>query len=156
VTPNRSDASFWPDSGVILYDGFCVLCSGWTHFVMARDKARLFRFTPIQSDYGRALAKALDIDPLNPDTNAVIWQGYAYCRSDAALLVLSHLPGFGWIRVLNMVPRLVRDMIYRQVARNRYRWFGQRDVCDVGRHSYAERVITDLPPGATYTASPGR
>src|SRR3978361_1287821 len=68
MNPNRSDASFWPDDGVILYDGVCVLCSGWMRFVLRR--ARLFRFTPIQSDYGRALARALGIDPADPDTNA--------------------------------------------------------------------------------------
>jgi predicted DCC family thiol-disulfide oxidoreductase YuxK len=145
MNPNRSDANFWPDDGIILYDGFCILCSGWTRFVLTRDTGHLFRFTPIQSEYGRALALELGIDPNNPDTNAVLWRGHAWRRSDAALLVLSLLPGFGWMRGLRFVPRFLRDMIYRLIARNRYRLFGRHMVCDLGDLSYAGRVITVLP-----------
>jgi predicted DCC family thiol-disulfide oxidoreductase YuxK len=72
MNPNRSDARFWPDNGIILYDGICVLCSGWMRFVLRRDHQRLFRFTPIQSDYGRALALSLGINPEDPDTNALV------------------------------------------------------------------------------------
>jgi predicted DCC family thiol-disulfide oxidoreductase YuxK len=142
--PNRSDASFWPDDGIILYDGVCVLCSGWIRFVLRRDRDRLFRFTPIQSDYGSALARALGIDPADPDTNAVIWQGMAYRRSDAALAVVSLLPHWGWVRWLHATPRALRDIIYRLIARTRYRLWGRHTVCDLGGESYADRVVTRL------------
>jgi predicted DCC family thiol-disulfide oxidoreductase YuxK len=146
MNPNRSDASFWPDDGIILYDGVCVLCSGWMRFVLRRDRQRLFRFTPIQSDYGRALARALDINPEDPDTNAVIWKGIAYRRSDAALRVVSLLPKLGWVRVLHAAPRFLRDAIYRLTARTRYRVWGRHAVCDLGGETYADRVVTTLPP----------
>lgn len=141
---NRSAASFWPDDGIILYDGVCVLCSGWMRFVLRRDHRRLFRFTPVQSEYGRALAQGLAIDPDDPDTNAVLWRGVAYRRSDAALRVVSLLPGWGWVRVLQAVPRPLRDGVYRLVARTRYRVFGRNAVCDLGGASYADRVLTRL------------
>ena len=62
--------------------------------------ARRFRFTAIQSPYGTRLAQAFGIDPDDPDTNAVVHGGVAYFKSDAALTVLSQLPGWGWVRVL--------------------------------------------------------
>lgn len=142
MKPNRSDASFWPDDGIILYDGVCVLCSGWMRFVLRRDRDRLFRFTPIQSDYGRALAQGLGINPDDPDTNAVVWGGVAYRRSDAALRVVSLLPGWRWIIVLRLVPRPLRDLVYRVIARTRYRVWGRHAVCDLGDTRYADRVIT--------------
>ena len=142
MNPNRSDASFWPDDGIILYDGVCVLCSGWMRFVLRRDREKLFRFTPIQSDYGRALAQGLGIDPDDPDTNAAVWGGIAYRRSDAALRVVSLLPGWGWVRGLQMVPRPLRDLVYRCIARSRYRLWGRHAVCDFGDATYADRVIT--------------
>jgi predicted DCC family thiol-disulfide oxidoreductase YuxK len=114
-------------------------------FVLQRDHQRLFRFTPIQSDYGRALALSLGINPEDPDTNAVIWNGFAYRRSDAALTVVSLLPGRGWVRALHIVPRFARDAVYRVIARTRYRVFGRHTVCDLGGESYAERVLTRLP-----------
>ncbi|HKX65391.1 MAG TPA: DCC1-like thiol-disulfide oxidoreductase family protein [Rhizomicrobium sp.] len=143
MNANRSDTS-WPDDGIILYDGVCVLCSGWMRFVLRRDRDRLFRFTPIQSDYGSALARALGIDPQDPDTNAVIWKGVAYRRSDAALRVVSQLPGWGWVRALHLVPRFLRDVVYRIIARTRYRVWGRHTVCDLGGESYAERIVTKL------------
>ena len=142
MNPNRSDARLWPDDGIILYDGVCVLCSGWMRFVLRRDRQRLFRFAPIQSDYGRALARALDINPEDPDTNAVIWKGIAYRRSDAALRVVSLLPKLGWVRVLHIVPRVLCDAVYRLTARTRYRVWGRHAVCDLGGETYADRIVT--------------
>jgi predicted DCC family thiol-disulfide oxidoreductase YuxK len=142
MNPNRTDADFWPDDGIILYDGACVLCSGWMRFVLRRDRQKLFRFTPIQSDYGRVLAQGLGINPDDPDTNALVWGGVAYRRSDAALRVLSLLPGWGWVTALHLVPRPARDLIYRFIARNRYRLWGRHTVCDLGGERYADRVVT--------------
>ena len=142
MNANRSDARFWPDDGVILYDGVCVLCSGWMRFVLRRDRDHFFRFTPIQSDYGSALARALGIDPLDPDTNAVIWKGVAYRRSDAALRVVSLLPRLEWVGMLHIVPRFLRDAVYRLIARTRYRVWGRHAVCDLGGQTYADRIVT--------------
>ena len=104
--------STWADDDVILYDGVCIFCSRWVRFVVARDTARRFRFTPIQSDYGTRLAKTFGIDPDDPDTNAVVHDGIAWMKSDAALTVLSHLPGWGWTRALFAVPKPLRDAVY--------------------------------------------
>ena len=106
---------------MILYDGVCMFCSRWVRFVVARDAAKRFRFTPIQSPYGTQLAQAFGIDPDDPDTNAVIHGGVAWFKSDAALTVLSQLPGWRWTRVLFAVPKPLRNAVYSLVAQNRYR-----------------------------------
>jgi len=113
--------------------------------VLQRDTARRFRFTPIQSPYGRRLAEALGIDPENPDTNAVILDGRALRRLDAALAVLSSLPNWHWVNFLRLAPRAVRDAIYGLVARNRYRVFGRREACDLADVPSADRIIVDAP-----------
>jgi len=121
--------SQWPDDDVIIYDGVCVFCSHWIRFIAARDTGKRFRFTAIQSGYGTRLAQAFGIDPHDPDTNAVIHGGVATFKSDAALTVLSNLPGWGWTRGLRAVPKFLRDAVYNLVARNRYRIFGKYDEC---------------------------
>ena len=93
--------------GLILYDGVCVLCSGWVRFVASRDEARLFLFTPIQSEYGRALALKHHIDPDNPQSNAVLVDGTVNLRSDSAIAALSRLPRYGWVRAFRIVPKPV-------------------------------------------------
>jgi predicted DCC family thiol-disulfide oxidoreductase YuxK len=139
MTPRTTTA--WPDDDVILYDGVCVFCSRWVRFVAARDIERRFRFTAIQSGYGRRLAQALGVNPEDPDTNAVVHGGIACFKSDAALMVLSHLPGWGWLRVFRLVPKPLRDGVYNLVARHRYRIFGRYDECFIPDASLQTRVI---------------
>jgi len=131
----------WPDDDVILFDGVCVFCSRWIRFVAIRDVDKRFRFTPIQSAYGTRLAQAFGIDPDDPDTNAVIHRGRVHLQSDAALTVLSNLPGWGWTRALLHVPKPLRDVVYRLVARNRYRIFGKYDACFVPDAEMRARVM---------------
>ena len=131
----------WPDDDVILYDGVCVFCSRWIRFIATRDVARRFRFTAIQSGYGTRLAQTLGIDPDDPDTNAVVHGGVAYFKSDGALMVLSHLPGWRWTSGLRAVPKPLRDIVYNLVARNRYRIFGKYDACFVPDAELRARVL---------------
>ena len=133
--------TLWADDDVILYDGVCVFCSRWVRFVAERDVQRRFRFTAIQSGYGTRLAQAFGINPDDPDTNAVVHGGVAYFKSDAALTVLSNLPGWKWVRVLRSVPKPLRDAAYSLIARNRYRIFGKYEQCFVPDASFRTRVI---------------
>jgi predicted DCC family thiol-disulfide oxidoreductase YuxK len=133
--------SKWPDDDVILFDGVCIFCSRWVRFVATRDTAKRFRFTPIQSDYGAKLAQTFGIDLDDPDTNAVVHGGKVFLKSDAALTVLSQLPGWGWVRALFAVPKPLRNAVYNLVAQNRYRIFGKYDACFVPDADLRARVI---------------
>jgi predicted DCC family thiol-disulfide oxidoreductase YuxK len=134
-----------PDD-LILFDGVCVLCSGWVDFVIRRDPPGRFRFAAIQSPYGRRLAERFGIDKDNPETNAVVMAGRAYFKSDSALHVLAELPGWGWTRIAYLVPKPVRDFLYDRIARNRYRLFGRRDTCLVPAPAILNRFVSDDPP----------
>jgi len=130
-----------PD-GLILFDGVCVLCSGWVRRVIERDTAARFRFAPIQDPYGAALARRFGISVDNPETNAAVIGGRIYFKSDAAIAVWSRLPGWRWVRIFRLVPRPVRDGIYDVIARHRYRWFGRTDTCMAPRPEIAGRFLT--------------
>lgn len=132
---------------LILFDGDCVMCSWWARFVIARDPQARFRFAAMQSRFGAALARRLDIDTGNPETNAVVLNGCAYFKSDAGIRVLASLPGWWWLRPLLLLPRPLRDRAYDWIARNRYRLFGRRDICLIGGPELAGRVVSDEPPG---------
>ena len=131
----------WPDDDVILYDGVCVFCSRWIRFIANHDRDKRFRFTAIQSDYGTHLAKTFGIEASDPDTNAVIHGGVACFKSDAALAVLSNLPGWSWTRALFAVPKPIRNAVYDLVAKNRYRIFGKFDACFVPDADMRARVL---------------
>lgn len=134
--------------GVILFDGVCVFCSRWVRFVIERDRAARFRFAPVQSRYGAALAARLGISVENSETNAVVLDGCAYFKSDAAIAVVSRLAGWAWARRLAAVPRPLRDWLYDWIAANRYRLFGRNASCLVPTPEIAGRFVADDLPAA--------
>jgi predicted DCC family thiol-disulfide oxidoreductase YuxK len=131
-----------------LYDGVCALCNRLVAFILARDRAGLFRFASLQGDFaGETLARhARDPDAL--DTLVVVLDpGSAderlLDRSTAALFVLRQLPG-PWRYAglaLAIVPRALRDVVYRLVARTRYRTFGKYDACPIPRPDVRDRFL---------------
>lgn len=117
-----------PD-GLILFDGVCVFCSRWVRFVINRDPEQQFRFITVQSETGRALAARFGIDPEAPQTNAVILDGRIFFKSDAALAVLGALTATRPLALLKAAPRVLRDLVYDLIARNRYAIFGRTETC---------------------------
>jgi predicted DCC family thiol-disulfide oxidoreductase YuxK len=136
-----------PD-GLVLFDGVCVLCSRWVRFLLERDTAGYFRFTPIQSAYGRTLARRLGIDADVPQSNAVIVGGRAYFKFDSVMSALGRVPRWRWVRTLAIVPRPLRDWCYDRIAQNRYRLFGRTETCMVPTPAIMRRFILDDPAGA--------
>lgn len=115
---------------LILFDGVCNLCDGFVQFVIRNDKEGKFRFGTLQSPEAEAIFKTLGYDYSVPKTVILIQNGKMYQRSEAALRVAKGLRfplplSFGFI----VVPAFIRDWVYDFVARNRYRWFGKKDVC---------------------------
>ena len=127
--------------GLVLFDGVCVLCSGWVRFLLERDRDQFFRFTPIQSPYGRALAQRLGIDAETPQTNAVIAGGRAHFKADSAIEALTHLPRWRWVRAFTILPRPVRNWFYDRVALNRYQVFGRTETCMVPTPELMRRFV---------------
>jgi len=135
-----------PD-GVVLYDGVCVFCSAWFHFVVARDPQARFRFTAIQDPYGHWLALRLGLDPENPQANAVVFGGQAYLGADAALEIMRRLPGWSRVaRTMALVPHPVRNWLYDRIARNRYRLFGRTETCMIPAPALRRHLVRDPPP----------
>jgi predicted DCC family thiol-disulfide oxidoreductase YuxK len=133
---------------LIVYDGVCVLCSRSIRFVAAHDPAGRFRFVPLQSRFGQLLASKHGISVDQPETFVAIVDGVASFRSEAALAIAAKLDGLRWAKVLRVVPRAVRDAIYDLVARNRYRWFGRYDRCELPSAALRSRVIEEVPSSA--------
>ncbi|MEF3313237.1 DCC1-like thiol-disulfide oxidoreductase family protein [Paenibacillus sp. GYB004] len=119
---------------VILYDGYCAMCSWIVRFVVKRDRRARYRFAALDSAAGKALleqaGQAGSPGEAAPDTFRLIRDGRVYIKSKAALEVVRKLGGL-WpvLLVFAAVPARFRDFVYDTVARNRYRWFGRNESC---------------------------
>jgi len=113
---------------VIYFDGYCGLCNGFVDFVLARDRARRFRFAPLQGTTARA--RFGDPGDVDPTTILLEEEGTVFERSTAALRIITAIGGiWRFAGLLRLVPRFIRDAVYDWIARNRYGWFGKRDSC---------------------------
>ena len=141
----RDDASvphFADDRPIVVFDGECVMCSGWAMFVLRHDRVEQFRFLAAQSALGQALYNHFGLDPAEFDTNILLFEGIPYLKSDAAVKTLS-LMGLPWSigTLLRIVPRPLRNRLYDMVARNRMRIAGRRDACYVPTPDQASRFL---------------
>lgn len=131
---------------IILFDGFCNLCNGSIDFVMKRDKHKVFRYVALQSEAGVFMRKKFEIS--EETDSLILWQnGKFYFYSDAVLLIAKQLR-FPWsvFAVFFVLPVFIRNAAYRLIARNRYKWFGKRNVCriPVGDEWNLFPSVTDL------------
>ena len=128
--------------GTILFDGVCNLCNGFVQWVIARDPEARFRFGTLQSAAAQELVKGVQAGPLDIRTVLYVTDGRVLGRSTATLTILKDLGGaWGLLYAFIIVPRFIRDAVYRWVARNRYKWYGQRPSCMVPTPDLRSRFI---------------
>jgi predicted DCC family thiol-disulfide oxidoreductase YuxK len=129
---------------IVLFDGVCNLCAGVVRWLVPRDPAGVFVYAALQSPIGNHLCTIHGIDTRELASVVLVHQGQAFVESDAALRIVAMLPGairhLAWFR---LVPRPLRDAVYRWVARNRYGWFGQAEHCLLALPGYQERFISE-------------
>ena len=121
---------------IILYDGVCGLCNRLVQFLLKHDKQARLRFASLQSEFAERVLTRHGIDPKDLDTVQVVVdyerpEEQVLGRSDAILHAGKEL-GMPWnvlAGISRIVPRALRDIIYRFVARNRYRVFGKYETC---------------------------
>jgi predicted DCC family thiol-disulfide oxidoreductase YuxK len=143
----RDDPQVPPFPGqhpLIVFDGLCVLCSANAQFVLRRDRARRFRLTAAQSPLGQALYRhfALIREDGDYDTMLVIEDGRLLTESDAAIAIARGLGRpYSLAAAAAIVPRGLRDAVYRLIARNRFRLFGRRDSCWMPEPEDRDRIL---------------
>lgn len=133
---------FPDDRPVIIFDGYCALCSGWAAFVLRHDRDGTYRLLSAQSPLGQALYAHYGLDPEDYETNILMAGGIAYFKSESSIRMAEGL-GFPWslAAAVRILPVAVRDWLYDTVARNRLRWFGKRAACYRPDPRFADRFL---------------
>ena len=137
-----AEPSFDASHPLIVFDGVCVLCSGFVRMVVRLDRKNRFRFATAQSPFGEALFKQHGLRTDSYETNLVLVDGIAFTQLDSFVAVMSEL-GWPWraARVLLLLPRPLRDWLYDRIAKNRYALFGRKDSCDIPSAELRERFL---------------
>ena len=117
----------------LFYDGVCQLCHFSVQWITKHDKKGIFRYENLQSEAGQDLLKKIPTTLLLSDSVILVLNDQIYLYSDASLMVFKQLGGiYGFLGKTGMlVPLSIRNTIYRFIAKNRYQWFGKREICEL-------------------------
>ncbi|NOU95005.1 DUF393 domain-containing protein [Paenibacillus sp. LMG 31456] len=127
---------------IVLFDGVCRFCNGWVQFLIRQDKADAFRFSPIQSDYAQSLLDSNSSAVAGIDSVILVEKGVVYTHSSAVLHIFKRL-GRGWtlLYLFIIIPRPLRDIVYRWIAKHRYKLFGKYDSCMIPTENAKRKFI---------------
>jgi len=122
---------------LVLFDGVCGLCDRTIQTLLEEDRSQVLTFAPLQ---GETAAKIFAKYPnlLKGPESLVFVRDYGgkdeevFTQSSGVLRIFDAIGGF-W-RVISwflVVPLIVRNAVYGWIARNRYKWFGKFDACQI-------------------------
>lgn len=132
---------------LLLYDGTCGLCDRAVRFTFTHDVRGTIRAAPLDGPTADAVRArfpwATAVDSVLLLERGADGVPRLLAHSDAAIGILRRLGG-GWAAlgaVAALVPRPLRDLAYRGVARVRYRIFGRVDACALPPPAWRDRLL---------------
>ena len=125
---------------IILFDGDCNFCDASVQFIIKRDSKAYFQFASIQSEIGQSYVEQFQLQSI--DSMIVVKNNRAYTKSTAALIIAKQFSGMWKLLLLaKIIPLPIRDKLYDYVAKNRYKWFGKKEVCHLPTKEERERFL---------------
>ncbi|WP_423128109.1 thiol-disulfide oxidoreductase DCC family protein [Gaoshiqia sp. Z1-71] len=126
---------------LVLFDGYCYLCSHTVQVILKFDKKRRFVFAPLTGETAKYWMEKEHI-PETVDSVVLISPDAYYIRSAAVLEIARILGGFFLLfRIFRILPQKWLDHLYNRIARNRFRWLGRRDHCLMPSAKYRDRFL---------------
>ena len=129
-----------PHKKWVLFDGDCGLCHWAVRFIAPKDRNKIFCFVPLNSSFGIQLLrerglyleeKSKNALPLNSVILIDPNKAY-YIKSEAVIQILKLLPNWYFVSVLlQSIPSKIRDFCYDYTAKNRTKWFGRKQSCNL-------------------------
>lgn len=116
---------------IVLFDGICKLCNFWVDFLLKRDRDQQFSLVSFQSTKGKELIERYKIVGAT-DSVVMIAGDHIYFESEAVIRISAYLNiPWKWLCLFRLIPLKMRNIIYRWIAKNRYKWFGKRKSCRI-------------------------
>ena len=127
---------------IILFDGICNLCNRAVNFIIKRNKKSRIQFAALQTNSGKQLLEQFNLPTQSINSLILIEKGIVYTQSTAVLKICKHLNGL-WPLLYGLIilPKFIRNGIYRLIATNRYQWFGKQEKCMVPSAELSDRFL---------------
>ncbi len=127
---------------ILFYDGTCAFCHAIVRFVVRRDKHDLLTFSSLQGE----TIKEININI--PDLDTIILHvenGETLYKSDAAIALFERLGGVWFIlaKIVKIIPKIIRDIMYAFIAKIRYKLAGKIEdkTCPLLPQNYQSKIL---------------
>ena len=119
---------------IIVFDGYCILCSNFVSFITKLDKDDEFRFTTFESKFISNNYPKISLQDtvfvIDPSENILT-------KSKAVIFCLKKIKKLYIISILlRIFPVIFLDFVYGLVSRYRYKLFGKKIEC-----SYPNKIL---------------
>tara|TARA_B100000886_G_C20311578_1_gene444109 strand:+ start:460 stop:849 length:390 start_codon:yes stop_codon:yes gene_type:complete len=119
---------------IIVFDGYCILCSNFVSFITKLDKDDEFRFTTFESKFISNNYPKISLQDtvfvIDPSENILT-------KSNAVIFCLKKIKKLYIISILlRIFPVIFLDFVYGLVSRYRYKLFGKKLEC-----SYPNKIL---------------
>ena len=127
---------------ILLFDGFCPLCSKLVHFVARKDRSESIRFAALSSETGKKLLEERGVSARNIDTAVWIDDTGTHFESEAILQIIRNF-GLPWnlLRIFCLTPPGWRNRLYRFVAKRRRLWWSRNATCYYPEANLQDRFL---------------
>lgn len=126
---------------IVFYDGDCGLCDRSVKALIRMDKGHRLRYATLQGETAVRLMGELEGEAGGWSIKLLDDKGL-HDRSTAALRAIAHAGGVKKLALVGLlIPRFVRDGVYRWIATNRYRWFGKVEQCMLPSPALRKRFL---------------
>lgn len=127
---------------IVFFDGVCNLCNGFVQFVLKHEANSHFKFCSLQSDFAVNFFKEKQFISIGLDSVIVYENNQFYIESVAAFKIINKLKWpYKAIGVFSILPKFISNLIYKFIAKNRYKLFGKSNVCWVMTNNYKSRFL---------------
>ena len=120
---------------VVFFDSDCALCDSIVQKLLQADKGALLKFSALNSQFAQSHGVS------NRNSIAFLNEGKLSFGSDAVIEILATLEKNKLSWALKCLPLKVREGLYNQVAKHRYKWFGKAPSCLADSPELRERFL---------------
>lgn len=128
---------------IIFFDGNCLFCNYWVRKLCHWDSRDRLRFATLDNKMVMKMVQKTGFDHSNIDS-IIVWdqKKIVTIEAQAVFLIIRQL-GFWWkpLLVFQIFPISLFDRIYRWIAKNRIRWFGQIESCSLPPVKFSHKFV---------------
>ena len=124
---------------IVVFDGYCVMCSKYVLWLMQRNKIKNIYFTHFESRFIKDnypyLKLGNTVFVINENEEILVRsKAIKHCINQTDLNFISKF-------LFNLIPSFILDIFYMVISKIRYKIFGKKQTCGYPKQLIIDRIL---------------